>query len=356
MLRKQILTLVLCASVIGCNDEEPKSLYSKLEDKMRYYQNRGFSGSVLIAHNGDVLLSNGYGFSDKQNEIANTPATVFDFGSLTKQFTGAAIIKAETLGLLTVEQNLADFFSNVPDDKAEITIHQLLTHSAGFEDVLGDDYDLVTKNEFLQLAFDSELDFEPGTGYSYSNAGFSLLGIIIEQVSGQSYESFLKETLFNPAVINATGYNLLKDDSFQNRIAIGYIKGEADGKPTEMPWLEDGPAWHLRANGGILTSVEEMYTWILALNKGKVFDKNALAKYLTPYVQEGMESSYYGYGWVVDDSPLGRVYWHDGGNDIFSAVALHFSESETIIVIASNDSTVDASDLVNDLVAILAGS
>jgi CubicO group peptidase (beta-lactamase class C family) len=354
MIRKQILILILCIGVISCQDSEPRSLRSRLEGKMEYYHKQGFSGSVLIVHKDDMLLSNGYGFSDKQKQIANTPETIFDFGSLTKQFTGAAIVKAETLGLVTVEQKLADFFPEVPDDKAYITIHQLLTHSAGFEDALGDDYDLVTKDQFLQLAFESELQFEPGASYSYSNVGYSLLGIIIEEVSGQSYESFLKTNLFIDAGMNATGYNLLKDISFQDRIAVGYIEGEFDGKPTEMPWLTDGPAWHLRANGGILTSVEEMYTWINALTEGKVFDDGALTKYLTPYVQEGTASSYYSYGWVVDDSPLGKVYWHDGGNDIFSAVALHFSESDTTIIIASNDSTVDASDLVNAFLEILA--
>jgi CubicO group peptidase (beta-lactamase class C family) len=350
----KILILLFAIGIISCKDDESPSLREKLEDRMRHYEQQGFSGSVLIAHKGEMLLRNGYAFSDKQKQIANTAATIFDFGSLTKQFTGAAIVKAETLGLLTVEQTLADFFDDVPKDKADITIHQLLTHSAGFEDGLGDDYDLVSKDEFLQLAFESELQFEPGKSYAYSNAGYSLLGIILEDVSGQSYESFLKTHLFNPAGMKATGYNLLKDDSFQDRVAVGYMNGDFDGKPTEKPWLQDGPAWHLRANGGILTTVEEMYTWILALNEKKVFDSNALTKYLTPYVREGSASSYYSYGWVVDDSPLGKVYWHDGGNEIFSAVAFHFPESDTIIIIASNDSTVEASDLVNELVAIIA--
>jgi CubicO group peptidase (beta-lactamase class C family) len=349
----KILILVFGVCIISCKDDEAPSLREKLHDKMQYYEKQGFSGSVLLLHKGDMLLRHGYGFSDKEKQIANTAETVFDFGSLTKQFTGAAIVKAEAQGLLTVEQTLADFFQDVPADKAEITIHQLLTHSAGFEDGLGDDYDLVSKDDFLELAFESELQFEPGKRYAYSNAGYSLLGIIIEEVTGQSYESFLKTHLFNPAGMKSTGYNLIKDNSFQDRIAVGYMNGDFDGKPTEKPWLEDGPAWHLRANGGILTTVEEMYTWIISLNEQKVFDNNALTKYLTPYIREGSASSYYSYGWVVDDSPLGKVYWHDGGNEIFSAVAFHFPESETIIIIASNDSTVEASDLVNELVAVL---
>lgn len=323
---------------------------------METYVQHGFSGSLLVVHKGELLVREGYGFADKQRQIANTPKTIFDFGSLTKQFTGAAIVKAETLGFLTVEQKLVDFFSNVPEDKANITIHQLLTHSAGFKDALGDDYDLIGRNEFLDLAFESPLDFEPGSGYSYSNAGYSLLGIIIEDVSGQTYEAFLQTHLFNPAGLEATGYTLLKNNSFQDQIAVGYREGDADGKPTEKPWRDDGPGWHLRANGGILTTVEEMYTWIAALNGNKVFDNKTLTKYLTPYVKEGAAPSYYSYGWVVDKGALGQVYWHDGGNGIFSAVACNFPDTETIIVMVSNDSTIEVYDLVDELIAIIAAA
>lgn len=352
---KKLLVLILAISILGCKDDEPRSVRKKIEDKMQRYEQQGFSGSVLIVHNGEMTFQNGYGFSDKQNQINNTPETIFDFGSLTKQFTGAAIVKAETLGLLTVNQTLSDYFENVPEDKADITIHQLLTHSAGFADALGDDYDLVDAEEFIDIAFDSELEFEPGTSYTYSNVGYSLLGIIIELASEQSYETFLKEELFDAAELEATGYLALKNNSFQSRIAVGYNNGVADGKPTEKPWLQDGPAWHLRANGGVLTTVEDMHLWIRAIHDKAIFDANALTKYLTPYVQEEPETSYYSYGWVVDDSPLGKVYWHDGGNGIFSAIALYFPESDTMIVIASNDSKVEASELVNDLVGIIAG-
>jgi CubicO group peptidase (beta-lactamase class C family) len=347
-----IILLVLCLA--ACNDNEPRSIREKIEDRMEEYERQGFAGSLIVVHQGEVLVRKGYGFADKGKQISNTPETIFDFGSLTKQFTGAAIVKAETMGLLTVEQKLSDFFNDVPEDKAGISIHQLLTHSSGFMDVLGDDYDLVTKDEFPQLAFSSSLIFTPGTGYAYSNVGYSLLGIILEKVSGQSYESFLRSQLLTPLGMNATGYNLVKADSFQDRIAVGYKDGNADGKPTGKAWLEDGPGWHLRANGGILTTVEEMYTWIDALNGEKVFDNATLKKYLTPYVKEDPESSYYGYGWVIDDELLGPVFWHDGGNEIFSAFACSFPESETMVIIASNDAAFDATDLAYRLVLIIA--
>jgi CubicO group peptidase (beta-lactamase class C family) len=347
----KIVVFISNICLISCNEDEPRSIKEQIENHMMKYEQDGFSGSLLVFHKGEVLVKEGYGFSNKEQQIPNTSNTLFDFGSLTKQFTGAAIVKAETMGLLSVDQKLSDFFPNVPEGKAKITLHQLLTHSSGFKDVLGDDYDLITKNNFLNLAFQSALEFDPGSEYAYSNVGYSLLGIIIEQVGNQSYESFLRAHLFDPSGLDETGYMLVKGSSFQDRIAVGYNHGDFDGKPTDKPWLENGPGWHLRANGGILTSVEEMYKWIGALNDKKIFDDNALTKYLTPYVQEGTESSYYSYGWVVDsNSTLGPVYWHDGGNDIFSAVACNFPESETTIIIASNDSTFEAINLVDELI------
>jgi CubicO group peptidase (beta-lactamase class C family) len=351
---KKLVMLMLVVGVMSCKDDAPRSLGQKLSDHMHSYEQRGFSGSLLIVHQGELLVRGGYGFSDKQKQIANTAETVFDFGSLTKQFTGAAMLKAETLGLLTVGQKLTDFFQDVPEDKTNITLHQLLTHSAGFEEGLGDDYDLADREEYLELAFASELKFAPGAGYSYSNVGYSLLGIILEDVSGQTYESFLRTQVFNLAGLKTTGYTLLLDNSFQDRVAVGYNQGDFDGKPTAKPWLEDGPGWHLRANGGILTTVDELYAWINALNEKKVFDDETLTKYLTPYVREEPESSYYSYGWVIGTSPLGPVYWHDGGNDVFSAMACSFRDTETIIVIASNDSTIEVFDLVDELVDIIA--
>jgi CubicO group peptidase (beta-lactamase class C family) len=349
----KIIVIISGICFVSCKDDEPPSLKKQLEDHMAEYEQDGFSGSVLVAHKGQVLVKDGYGFSNKQQQIANTSNTLFDFGSLTKQYTGAAIVKAETMGLLRTDQKLSDFFPDVPEDKAGITLHQLLTHSSGFKDVLGDDYDLITKDSFLALAFQSALEFNPGSEYAYSNVGYSLLGIIIEQVSDQSYESFLKTHLFDLAGTMETGYMVAKNSPFQNRIALGYRQGDVDGKPTDKPWLEDGPGWHLRANGGILTTVEEMDKWVKALHEKKIFDENALTKYLTPHVKEGEESSYYGYGWVVDTSTLGPVYWHDGGNDFFSAVVCYFPESETTIIIASNDYTIDVLDLVEELISII---
>ena len=146
----------------------------------------GFSGAVLIARGGEILLNEGYGFADKEQGAPMTPDTVVDIGSVTKQFTAAAILVLSDQGKLDVEDSIGRFFPNLPEDKSGITIHHLLTHTAGLVDGVGDgDFDHIPTEEFFRRVFDSELLSAPGERHSYSNAGYSVLARIVELSSGQ---------------------------------------------------------------------------------------------------------------------------------------------------------------------------
>ena len=150
----------------------------------------GFSGLALVEKDSNTLLKEAYGLADIEAGRAFTFDTVFDTGSVTKQFTAAAILTLQQQGLLSVHDSLQRFFPQVPADKAAITLHQLLTHSSGLlANLSGGDYSVVSRQQFLQRLFASELQSVTGTQFSYSNAGYGLLGLVIEQVSGQSYES-----------------------------------------------------------------------------------------------------------------------------------------------------------------------
>jgi len=159
----------------------------------------GYSGSVLIASNGKPVISRGYGYSDRERQIKNSPKTLSDIGSLTKQFTAAAILKLEMQGKLSTDDKITKYFQNVPPDKSEITIHTLLRHSTGLPGGVGGDYEKIGEKEFVEKVLGSPLGFPVGTRFSYSNVGYSLLGLIIEKVSGQTYEQYLYENLWKPA-------------------------------------------------------------------------------------------------------------------------------------------------------------
>ncbi len=190
---------------------------NKLDKVAAYLQEislEGFSGTVLVDYKGE-LFSKGYGENTQSLRIPNTEETVYDIGSITKQFTAAGILKLEMMGLIKLDSKLPSYFNHVPEDKKDITIHQLLTHSSGLIDWIGDDYDAISTEDFLKQSFTSDLLQAPGKKYHYSNVGYSLLALIIEKVSGQSYEGFLSEQ-FVHSCRNETYGLLLTAMGFQN--------------------------------------------------------------------------------------------------------------------------------------------
>src|SRR5262245_24541387 len=183
-------------------------LARRLDDRMKELEAGGFSGVLLVAKDGGVILANGYGMADREKKIPATADTVICTGSLTKQFTGAAILKLESQGKLNVTDPITRYFQDVPEDKTGITLHHLLTHTAGFAGELGEDYQKIGRDEFVRLALNSKLRNRPGERYRYSNVGYSLLGAVIEGVTGKSYERYVRDQLFVPAGMTKTGYLL----------------------------------------------------------------------------------------------------------------------------------------------------
>lgn len=307
---------------------------------------RGYAGAVLIAQDGEVVLSKGYGLAIREESIPYTPETVASTGSITKQFTGAAILKLEEQGKLKVTDPISKYFDNVPEDKQAITIHHLLTHSAGFPGGIGDDFEAILRDDYVAKAFNRALLFTPGETYEYSNAGYSILTAIVEKLTGQSYESYVREYLFEPAGMMKTGYIL--PDWQEDELAHGYLEdGEDWGSLLDQPFGEDGPYWNLRGNGGILSTIEDMYKWHLALEVDGILSETSKEKLYTPFVDEGGGESFYGYGWVVMDSPMseGTLITHNGGNGIFHADFLRFVDDDVVIYLNSSAGQPDATQV-----------
>jgi CubicO group peptidase (beta-lactamase class C family) len=269
--------------------------------------------TALAARGGRLVYCDGFGMADRHAGIRAGRDTVYDIGSITKQFTAAAVLKLEMTGALTTADPLSRFVDGMPEDKRDITLHQLLTHTAGLVDSLGDDYDVLSRDDMLTAAASTALRSTPGTGYSYSNLGYSVLAAIVEQVSGVGYEKFLSANLFAPAGMTRTGYVLPRWDPAD--VAVEYDgTGAARGRPNEHPWDADGPYWNLRGNGGILSTAPDMFRWHLALDGHDVLSEEARRKLFTPYVREDDGDSYYAYGWVILTADGHEIAWHNGGN------------------------------------------
>lgn len=283
----------------------------------------GFAGVVLIADDGKPILSEGYGLSDREQKVKWSSRSISDIGSITKQFTAAAILLLEKEGKLSVADPLSKHFSDVPDDKRSITLHQLLTHSSGIVDLEGEhtgDYDPIERDDFVRRIFAQPLESAPGEQYAYSNANYSILGAIIEKITGQSYEAFVREHLFLAHGMKETGYLLPKWDA--KRVAVGYGHDGPWGRGIEKPMAKDGPYWVLRANGGIFSTPEDMLRWANALLGGGALPPGSIRRLWTPYVAEGGASSY-AYGWSIQTAANGdTLVGHDGGNGYYGATLL----------------------------------
>ena len=316
----------------------------------------GANLTLGVVADGGIVYRGDFGTIDHQRGTAAGPDSVYDIGSVTKQFTAAAALALETDGALRVTDAVAD---HLPDLRvSDMTIHHLLTHTAGLVDVLGDDYDVLDRDDLIARVSATTPSSAPGERYQYSNVGYSLLGAIIEQTTGTSYEEYLAGRLFAPAGMSNTGYLLppWKTDD----VTIEYDSGSRPrGRPIERTWADDGPYWNLRANGGILSTADDMCRWNLALDGDDVLSASAKARLFTPHTPEEDDSSWYGYGWVLLEESGHRLAWHNGGNDWSYSEILRDLDTGSALFWSTNQVTnadewdLAESGLSGDLITVL---
>jgi CubicO group peptidase (beta-lactamase class C family) len=317
-------------------DLNSKNTFTKIDNYLSNGTTNGFSGAILVIQEGELIINKGYGWANKDNKTLNNPNTIFDIGSNTKQFTSTAILKLVEQNKLNVTDSLSKYFTELPIDKQSITIHQLLTHSAGFVESLGRDFSEISQKDFFEKLFASKLLAEPGEKYSYSNTGYSILGRIIELASGQSYEAFLNEHLFTPAGMLQTGYLLPKWDA--KHLSHGYNRNIIETESTVTRYQEAGAVnWHLKGNGGINSTQNDMLLWYKALKKNKILTPESFEKLTTPYVSSSNSTYSYGYGWGVKNIENDRLrISHNGSNGPFAHSLIWYPKEDMYIVYATN--------------------
>jgi len=339
-----VASSIFVAACVSAPEASPPldPLARRVDDYLSRSVPNGFAGAVLVAKDGRVVLSEGYGLADRATRIPVGPSTVFNIGSVTKPFTAAAILKLVEQGKLATSDTLAALFDGVPEDKRGITVHQLLTHTSGISPRAGGPrYERASRERFLAELFAAPLEAEPGTRYLYANAGYTLLAAIVERVSGRGYEAFLRENLFEPAGMNDTGYTLPAWTA--GRLAHGYYFSVADAAwrdwgTTLDHWGGEGPSWYGIGKGDLHSTVEDLYRWHRALRGDEVLSANLRALYETPFVPENPEgTSHYAYGWAIFRTDRGtKVVAHNGSNGLFFADFVRYVEDDVVVVFLTN--------------------
>jgi len=307
-----------------------------------------FSGTVLIARDGSLLLDKGYGKANLELDVANTPKIKFRLGSITKQFTATAILLLQEKGQLTVDDAVCKYISSCPAAWSDIKIHHLLTHTSGiYNFTKSPDYTKsmmlrATPESIVARVKDLPLDFKPGEKFSYSNSGYILLGMIIEKVSGRTYAQYLDENIFKPLKMADTGY-----DSTSRIIpdrAEGYSKSE--GKLANAEYLDMSIPF---AAGALYSTVGDLYIWAEALNSDRILSKKSKEQMFTPFKQN------YAYGWGVDSLFNHKRTAHGGGINGFATFIERFPDDHLTIIVLSNFDFAEAGKIARDLAAMAFG-
>jgi hypothetical protein len=265
-----------------------------------------------------------------------TPETLFDVGSVSKQFTATAVLKLAEAGKLRLDDSIASILPGVPEDKRPITIHHLLTHTSGVSD-FGRDTDRESRDELVAAWLAQPVASAPGTTYEYSNLGYSVLAAIVELASGESFERYLHEALFAPAGLRDTILSWEPPDASRGRtVALGY-GGFTDPCGGEDPRTGD-PGWRLRGNGGVLSSVDDLLRWERALGEGRVLGRDWQERLFRPYTTAEADFLSYGYGWRIQTTRRGtHVIWHSGLEGAFSAVYRRYVSNRSIDGVATRE-------------------
>lgn len=296
---------------------------------------KDFSGVVLVAQNDRIIFNKAYGRKNNQENGMNDLNTVFDICSITKQFTAAGILKLSMQNKVSMNDKLSKYFDDVPKDKKDITIHQLLTHSSGLTVGIGGDYDTVTEEAFLRQVFSSTLISPVGEKFNYSNIGYSLLALIIEKASGMDYETFLNVAIFEPSKMNHTGYVI--PDWKNNEVANGFLDGTEAKKPNEENWSEKGPYLNLKGNGGVLSRASDLLLWSQAIQNNTVLDEATTSTYLSPHFQWDDLYTHYGYGWGIENNDSeNKLVLHGGTSDLFATDLWIYPKKGITIIVLSN--------------------
>lgn len=327
-----------------------QTISAKLDTILTAYTKQyNFNGSVLVAQKGKILIAKGYGFRNAKEKLNNDPNTIFQIGSVTKQFTAALILKLQEQGKLNVNDKLSRYFPEYPHGDS-ITIHNLLTHTSGIYNYTNDSRFMNNEatrpqshEKMMALFKDKPLDFLPGTKFSYSNSGYVLLGYIIEKVTGKPWEKLMHELILRPLQMNQSGFDFTHLQS-KNK-AIGYFTlGAKENLPAT---IVDSTASY--AAGSLFTTVNDLYKWERAIYSGKIIKSESWKKAFTPFLDK------YGYGWVIDSLYGKKIIWHNGGIYGFNSHLLRFPDDQLVIILINNKSSSPLGAIANHIASAAYG-
>ncbi|NIL99952.1 MAG: serine hydrolase [Acidobacteria bacterium] len=323
----------------------------------RCYPADGPGAAVIAVRGGEVVYRGARGMADLENGLPLTPESVFRLGSITKQFTAAAILLLVERGELSLSDRLTEFLPDYPVHDPQITIEHLLTHTSGifnYTDIPGyirEGVRLdVTVGELIDGFKDQPPKFAPGERFSYSNSGYVLLGAIIETVSGQSYEEFIRRNVFEPLGMKHSYYG--SHTRLIPRRARGY-----DGSPGEWSNADFISMTHPHGAGGLLSTVDDLAIWDAALYTDRLLRPESVRKMMRGFTLNDGSGSPYGLGFGIGSVRGRSAVFHGGGIHGFTTYATRLPDERIYVAVLTNTPGLPAEPgyVANRIAALVAG-
>lgn len=315
-----------------------------------------FNGSLLIARDGKVMVSKGYGMSNFELDVPNTPQTKFRIGSITKPFTAIAIMLLQQRGKLSVHDSICKYVPDCPASWQPITLHHLLSHSSGLAkhdtaaEYLKTAMMPVSVMQLIERFKNKAANFKPGEKFDYNNNGYILLGYVIEKTSGQSYEAFLKDNIFVPLGMTNSGYDQ-HEPVIKNR-AAGYQQSDDGGNIVNAVYIDQSQSF---SAGALYSTTEDLLRLDQALSDDKLLSRKTQEAMFTPAVGEYGPAPTYGYGWYINRQFNRRAISHPGGVPGFTGMMTRFPDEKVVIILLGNLENSQVIRASRDLAAIMFG-
>jgi CubicO group peptidase (beta-lactamase class C family) len=313
-----------------------------------YVTEHKFMGTVLVARGDQTIFNRAYGSANLEWDVPNTIATKFRLGSVTKQFTAASILLLEERGKLSVNDPVKKYMSDAPAAWDKVTIFHLLTHTSGVADFTRfPDYPKIepfasTPAKLVALFRDKPLDFEPGEKWSYDNSGYVLLTYLIEKITGDSYEKFVRENIFTPLGMTDTGYD--SNSAIIPHRASGYSPGRGG--------VENAGFIHMtipQGAGALYSTTGDLLKWEQGLFGGKVLKASSLEKMTTPFKNN------YAFGLMIETAGGHKKISHGGGIEGFNTELTYYPDDKLTVVALANLNGPAAGDIAGKLAALARG-
>jgi CubicO group peptidase (beta-lactamase class C family) len=320
------LVPVLLASQIAYADQ----VDTYLESQMREHRIPGLT--LKIIRDGKTIKTAAYGLANVELNVRAKPETVFEIGSITKQFTVAGILLLAQEGKLSVDDKISKYLKDAPEAWANVTIRHLLTHTSGIKSYTGlDGFQIwrhLSQEQFIEAIGKEAMEFQPGDSWKYCNTGFSLLGYIIENVSGRNYWDFMAERVFHPLEMHAT----------TNRLPSRVILNRASGyEQTNQVWMNrDSDLTEVFSAGAIASTVGDLAKWNAALDGDRLLNAASKQQMWTPVKLNNGKAGKYGFGWFLDAVEGHKNIGHAGSTSGFSASIQRFPDDHLAIIILTN--------------------